>query len=116
MARSHSHSHSHTRVGACKDEGARGRAHALVRARALRGRGGAGHPREVVMVADSQTVVVVTVGWKMEAVEEVVLRTVVPEVVVLRIVEVAARGPHSKMLEFWDGGEQGSRLCNCRKA
>ena len=68
------------------------------------------------MVADSHTVVVVMVGWKMKAVKEVVLRMVVQEAVILRVVEVAARGSHSKMLEFWDGGEQGSRLCDCRKA
>ena len=77
----------------------------------LEGAGGAGHPREVaVAVADSQTVVVAVVGWRMEAVEVEVLRTVVEEAVVLRVAEVAAHGSHSKTLEFWEGWEQALRL------
>jgi hypothetical protein len=73
----------------------------------LEGAGAAGHLKGAGEgVADSQTeVVVVVVGWKMEGVAVVVLRTVEAAAAVLRVAEVAARDSRSKALEFWKGGE-----------
>jgi hypothetical protein len=49
--------------------------------------------------------VVVVVGWKMEGVAVVVLRTVEAAAAVLRVAEVAARDSRSKALVFRKGGE-----------
>ena len=72
----------------------------------LEGAGAAGHLKGAGEgVADSQTEVVVVVGWKMEGVAVVVLRTVEAAAAVLRVAEVAARDSGSKALEFRKGGE-----------